>query len=255
MAFQTHQFPYGNDNYGLLLHCTDTGLTACIDAGDAAAANSALSETGWRLSHIFITHHHGDHTAGLENLKQQHNANVLGPSIDSAVSGLFDARLADNDEFEFARRKVSVIATPGHTLDMLNFYIAEEDLVCTGDTLFVMGCGRIFEGDAQMMWTSLEKLLALPDQTVIYCSHEYTIANATFALSIDPENAALAARQGAIIELRENDFPTVPTRLDLEKATNPFLRVDNAAIREHLGMEKASNAEVFAEIRRRKDRF
>jgi len=148
-----------------------------------------------------------------------------------------------------------VIATPGHTLDMLNFHIASEDMVCTGDTLFVMGCGRIFEGDADMMWASLEKLLALPDHTIIYCSHEYTIANAAFARAVDPDNAALAARQQAIAELRNGGLPTVPSRLDLEKATNPFLRVDNAAIRAHLGMEQASNAAVFAEIRKRKDNF
>ena len=118
-----------------------------------------------------------------------------------------------------------------------------------------MGCGRIFEGDTAMMWASLEKLLALPDQTVIYCSHEYTIANAAFARSVDPDNAALAARQAAIQELCDNGLPTVPTRLDLEKATNPFLRVDNAAIRAHLNMADASNAAVFAEIRKRKDNF
>ena len=255
MTFQTHQFPYGDDNYGLLMHCTESGLTACIDAGDAGATEAALAETGWHLTHIFITHHHGDHTAGLDNLKERHNVSILGPTTDSAVSALYDIRLSDGDEFEFAGRKVVVIATPGHTLDMLNFYIPEEDIVCTGDTLFVMGCGRTFEGDSDMMWASLEKLLALPDQTVIYCSHEYTLANANFARSVDPDNTSLAARQGAVIELRDNDLPTVPTRLDLEKATNPFLRVDNAKIRAHLGMEQASNAEVFAEIRRRKDNF
>ena len=255
MTFQTHQFPYGDDNYGLLMHCTESGLTACVDAGDAGATDATLAETGWHLSHIFITHHHSDHTAGLDKLKESHNASILGPTIDSAASALYDIRLNDGDEFEFAGRKVVVIATPGHTLDMLNFYIPEEDIVCTGDTLFVMGCGRIFEGDSDMMWASLEKLLALPDHTVIYCSHEYTLANANFARSVDPDNTSLAARQGAVIELRDNDLPTVPTRLDLEKATNPFLRVDNAKIRAHLGMEKASNAEVFAEIRRRKDNF
>ena len=237
------------------MHCTERGLTACVDAGDAGATEAALAETGWHLSHIFITHHHGDHTAGLDDLKQRHNASILGSSTDSAASALYDIRLNDDDEFEFAGRKVVVIATPGHTLDMLNFYIPEEDIVCTGDTLFVMGCGRIFEGNADMMWASLQKLLALPDHTVIYCSHEYTLANANFARSVDPDNTSLAARQGAVIELRDNGLPTVPTRLDLEKATNPFLRVDNAKIRAHLGMDQASNAEVFAEIRRRKDNF
>ena len=256
MAFQTHQFPYGDDNYGLLLHCTESNLTACVDAGDAAAAEAALAETGWQLSHIFITHHHGDHTAGLAELKTAswRHRSWSGHSI-ALQARLYDIRLGDGDHFEFAGRQIDVISTPGHTLDMLNFYIASESMVCTGDTLFVMGCGRIFEGDADMMWASLEKLLALPDQTVIYCSHEYTIANAAFARSVDPDNAALAARQEAIAELRENGFPTVPTRLDLEKATNPFLRVDNAAIRAHLGMETASNAAVFAEIRKRKDHF
>jgi hydroxyacylglutathione hydrolase len=214
MAFQTHQFPYGDDNYGLLLHCTESNLTACVDAGDAAATEAALAETGWQLDHIFITHHHGDHTAGLAELKQRHGATVLGPVIDSAASTLYDKRLGDGDHFEFAGRRIDVISTPGHTLDMLNFYIASESMVCTGDTLFVMGCGRIFEGDADMMWASLEKLLALPDQTVIYCSHEYTIANAAFARS-----------------------------------------VEDAAIRAQLGMETASNAAVFAEIRKRKDHF
>ena len=138
---------------------------------------------------------------------------------------------------------------------MLNFYIPAEEIVCTGDTLFVMGCGRIFEGDADMMWASLEKLIALPDKTVIYCSHEYTLANAAFARSVDPDNTSLAARHEAVIELRDNGLPTVPTRIDLEKATNPFLRANDPKIRAYLGMETATNAEVFAEIRRRKDNF
>ena len=255
MAFKTHQFPYDSDNYGLLLHCTETGLTACVDAGSAPATDAALAETGWALSHVFITHHHGDHTADLAVLKAKYKPTIIGPNVDSGVSDLYDVRLGDGDHFEFAGRRVNVIATPGHTLDMLNFHIAAESLVCTGDTLFVMGCGRIFEGDADMMWASLEKLKALPDDTIVYCSHEYTVANAAFARSVDPDNAALAARQEEVAGLRAKGLPTVPTRLDVEKATNPFLRVDDAAIRAHLGMAGASDAAVFAEIRRRKDSF
>ena len=138
---------------------------------------------------------------------------------------------------------------------MINFYSADDKIVCTGDTLFVLGCGRIFEGDAPMMWSSLEKLMALPDDTIVYCSHEYTLANAQFAVTVDPGNAALAERQAAFESLRENGLPTVPTRIDLEKATNPFLRTSDPLIRAHLAMTDATDAEVFAEIRRRKDNF
>ena len=255
MTLQTHQFPYGSDNYGLLLHCRDTGQTACVDAGDTEATQPALAETGWGLTHIFITHHHADHTDGLAALKSAYNATVLGPKIDSAVSNLYDTQLGDGDHFEFAGRRIDVLATPGHTLDMINFYSADDQIVCTGDTLFVLGCGRIFEGDAPMMWSSLEKLMALPDDTIVYCSHEYTLANASFAVTVDPGNAALAERQAAFESLRENGLPTVPTRIDLEKATNPFLRASDPSIRAHLAMTDATDAEVFAEIRRRKDNF
>ena len=255
MTLQTHQFPYGSDNYGLLLHCNDTGNTACVDAGDAEATQAALAETGWELTHIFITHHHPDHTDGLAVLKSKHNAIVFGPKIDSAVSNLYDMRIGDGDQFEFAGRHIDVLATPGHTLDMINFYSADDQIVCAGDTLFVLGCGRLLEGDAPMMWSSLEKLMALPDDTVVYCSHEYTLANATFALTIDPDNTALAERQSAFEALRENGLPTVPTRIDLEKATNPFLRASDPSIRAHLEMTDATDVEVFTEIRQRKDNF
>lgn len=255
MTLQTHQFSYGSDNYGLLLHCRETGQTACVDAGDADATRAALAETGWRLTHIFITHHHGDHTDGLANLKAVYNATVLGPKIDSSVSKLYDMHLDDGDHFEFAGRRIDILATPGHTLDMINFYIPDDQIVCTGDTLFVLGCGRIFEGNAPMMWAGLEKLMALPDDTIVYCSHEYTLANARFAVTIDTENVALAERIAAFEVLRKNNLPTVPTRIDLEKATNPFLRASDPKIRAHLEMTGASDADVFAEIRRRKDNF
>jgi hydroxyacylglutathione hydrolase len=251
MALEIHQFAYGQDNYGVLLHDGASGETAMIDAGDAAAARTAMAETGWQLTQIWITHHHGDHTAGLMDIAAETGAATYGPA---GISGVITT-LADGDSFVFADRQVEVLATPGHTLDMLNFHLAPEKLAFTGDTLFAMGCGRLFEGDAAMMWDSLGKLMALDDDTVIYCSHEYTAANAAFALSVDPDNHALQRRAEAVAELRAAGLPTVPTIIALEKETNPFLRAGDAAIRKRLGMESAPDAAVFAEIRRRKDSF
>ena len=250
MRLAIHQFGYNDDNYGVLLHDSERGETAIVDAGDATAAKAALAESGWSLTQIWITHHHGDHTAGLAELAVD-GVEVFGPcGVDNV-----DTILADGDSFDFAGRAVEVIATPGHTLDMLNFYLPFEKLAFTGDTLFAMGCGRLFEGNAPMMWKSLEKLMALPDDTVVYCAHEYTAANAQFALSVDPGNEALQRRAAAVDDLRAAGQPTVPTMIALEKATNPFLRVGDPAIRAHLGMEAASDAAVFGEIRARKDSF
>ena len=176
---------------------------------------------------------------------------VFGPA---GIGGI-DTVLDGGSSFAFAGREVEVISTPGHTLAMLNYYLPAEKLVFTGDTLFAMGCGRLFEGDAPMMWDSLCKLMALADDTVVYCGHEYTAANARFALSVDPANTALQRRAAAVDELRSIGQPTVPTMIALEKATNPFLRAGDAGLRAHLGMEGASDAEVFAEVRRRKDNF
>jgi hydroxyacylglutathione hydrolase len=250
MRLAIHQFGYNDDNYGVLLHDPQSGETALVDAGDAAASEAALADLGWPLTQIWITHHHGDHVAGLAELAGD-AVDVFGPCGVDHVGTL----LAGGDSFAFAGREVEVIATPGHTLDMLNFYLPAENLVFTGDTLFAMGCGRLFEGDAPMMWNSLETLMALPDDTVVYCAHEYTAANARFALSVDPGNDALQRRAAAVEELRAAGQPTVPTLMALEKATNPFLRAGDPAIRAHLGMMDDGDAAVFGEIRARKDSF
>jgi len=250
-----HQFPYGSDNYGVLLHCGRTDETAMVDAGDAAAAGAALAETGWHLSQIWITHHHADHTAGLATVKAATGCHVIGPAAGGHPVEAIDQPVDDGGHFTFAGCEVRVLGTPGHTLDMINFHLPSEKLVFTGDTLFAMGCGRLFEGDAEMMWTSLQKLMALPDDTVIYCSHEYTVANADFALSVDPDNSALVSRADAVRALRATGQPTIPTTLALEKATNPFLRAADPQIRALLGMEDANDGSVFSEIRRRKDNF
>lgn len=251
MTLQFHQFAYNSDNYGVLIHEPSSGETACIDAGDMPEYQGALNRTGWSLSEIWITHHHWDHTDGLKKLKAATGAKARGPE---GVAGV-DETLAGGDKFTFAGHVIEVIHTPGHTLDMLNFHIPSQHAVFTGDTLFSLGCGRIFEGTPEMMWESLSKLAVLPKNTVVYSSHEYTLANAQFALSVDPDNADLKGRASDIEDKRKAGAPTVPSLLSDELATNPFLRAKDPAIRAHLGLEHASDAEVFAEIRKRKDSF
>lgn len=250
-----HQYPYMSDNYGVLLHSPETGETTCIDSGDAAATLAALNKTGWSLTDIWVTHHHADHTDGVVELKNATGAKVTGPTpLSSPIAGV-DKSLNDGDTFTFAGLGVRAIHTPGHTKDMINFYIADEKLVFTGDTLFTLGCGRLFECDAATMHNSLAKLVALPEDTQVYSSHEYTLANAKFALTVDPDNSALQARFKTIESLRADGQATVPSSLHEELATNPFVRASDAGIRAHLKMQEATDEAVFAEIRRRKDNF
>lgn len=253
MPLEFHQFAYNSDNYGVLVHDPASGATACVDAGDAGAAQAALSAKGWQLTQIWITHHHWDHTDGLATLKAATGAEVLGPVERSQPIAGLDRHLDGGDSFVFGGQVVQILHTPGHTTDMINFYLPEAGVVFTGDTLFVMGCGRLFEGTPAIMWDSLQKLAALPPETVIYCAHEYTVASAAFALTVDPGNAALRARADEVAALRAKGAPTVPTRLDAELQTNPFLRAADPGIRAHLGMAEASDADVFARIRALKD--
>lgn len=250
-----HQYPYMSDNYGVLLHSTETGQTTCIDSGDAKATLQALDKTGWSLTDIWVTHHHADHTDGVLELKNTTGATVTGPApLSSPIAGV-DKTLSDNDTFTFADLTVRAIHTPGHTKDMINYYIEAEKLLFTGDTLFTLGCGRLFECDANTMHSSLKKLVTLPEDTLVFSAHEYTIANAKFALSVDPDNTALQERSEIIASLRADGKPTVPSTLREELATNPFLRASDPGIRASLNMPDASDAAVFAEIRHRKDKF
>jgi hydroxyacylglutathione hydrolase len=254
-ALECIQFSYGSDNYGVLLHDSASGDTACIDAGDADAALQALEAKGWSLTHLLITHHHADHTAGLAAIKAKTGCHVIGPELLSKpITGL-DANVSDGSEFTFANRAVGVLHTPGHTKDMVNYYFADDKLVFTGDTLFSMGCGRLFEGDAAMMHESVCKLNALPDDTLVYCAHEYTATNARFALDVDPDNSVLQQRAQEVAQLRSKDLATVPSLLGLEKQTNPFLRTGDAGIRETLGMADADDVAVFAELRERRNQY
>ena len=248
-------YPYSQDNYGFLVHAPTTGETAALDCGEAAPLLAALAEQGRSLTHLLITHHHGDHTAGLAEVKAQTGCAVYGPKERSqAIAGL-DHHLDGGDSLSFGGREVQILHTPGHTLDMINYHFAEDKALFSGDTLFALGCGRVFEGTPEMMHKSLALLADLPPDTAIYFCHEYTLANARFALSIDKTNTALAERAAQIEEMRAKGEATVPSSLAEELATNPFLRASDPAIRKTLGLEDASDAEVFADIRRRKDEF
>lgn len=246
-------FPCRSDNFGVLLHDPATGATASIDAPEEKPILDALSRRGWKLSHIFTTHHHNDHVEANLALKQRFAVTIIGPARET-IPGI-DRKVDGGDSFDFAGRRVEVILTPGHTAGHVCFYLPDEKLLFAADTLFALGCGRLFEGTATQMWDSLSKLAALPDETTVYFGHEYTLPNARFARTIDPDNAVLSARVAEIEALRAAGAFTAPTTIGLEKATNPFLRAADPAIRRHLGLERASDGEVFAEIRGRKDRF
>lgn len=255
MAVQVHMFGCLNDNYGFLVHEPNAALTASIDTPEAAPINAALKEKGWRLTHIFNTHHHFDHAGANEVLKEEWSCQIIGAGNDAQRIPGIDTTVADGDEFQFGDSRVQVLEVPGHTSGHIAFYFPDDKVAFVGDTLFALGCGRLFEGTPQQMWGSLNKLMALPDDTVVYCAHEYTAANAAFALSVEPGNEQLQQRVEEIKRLRADDQPTVPTTIALEKATNPFLRPDSVNLQSTLGMSGEDLVAVFAETRRRKDNF
>jgi hydroxyacylglutathione hydrolase len=252
---QIEQFAARSDNFGVLVHDPESGLTASIDAPEEQPILDALKRRGWNLTHVFTTHHHPDHVEGNLALKQRFGVEIIGPEDEkSKIPGL-DRGVGHGDRFKFGKFDVEVISTPGHTAGEISFHIPAAKVVFTGDTLFSLGCGRLFEGTPATMFKSLQRLLALPGETEIYCGHEYSESNARFALAIDPENSALKERARQIKALREAGLPTLPTTLMREMATNPFLRWHDAAIRKNLNMEDATDEAVFAEIRKRKDNF
>lgn len=254
-ALQIEQFPCRSDNFGVLINDPETGATASIDAPEEGPILDALKRTGWSLSHILVTHHHLDHVEANLALKQAFGATIIGPKNEKHVIPGIDQSVGEGDQFQFGSYTVDVIETPGHTLDHISYYLPQAMTAFTADTLFALGCGRVFEGTPAQMHRSLQKLSALPDETTIYCGHEYTQANADFAVTVDPENRALRERTSHIHSLRAAGKPTLPTTIGIEKVTNPFLRADDRKIRIHLGMQDATDAEVFTEIRHRKDNF
>ena len=255
MALQIHQFPARGDNYGVLVHDPATGATASIDAPDSEAVLAGLHEKGWELTHILTTHHHHDHTAGNEVLKRMTGCTIVGPAKEARSIPGIEVQVGEGDTVAIGKAKAKVIETPGHTSGHVSYHFPDDAVVFVGDTLFSIGCGKLLEGDAKTMWASLQKLMALPPKTELYCGHEYTRNNARFALTVEPENEALQARAAEVDELAKRGEPALPTTIAQELATNPFLRPSSPAIQKRLGMEGRPLAEIFGEIRKRKDRF
>lgn len=254
-AFSIELFPCRSDNFGVLLHDERSGATASIDAPEEAPILAALERRGWTLTHIFTTHHHADHVEANLPLKARFDAQIIGPAQEAARIPGIDRMIGDGGDFTFADRPVHVIGTPGHTAGHICYHLPDDHLLFAADTLFALGCGRLFEGTPLDMWTSLSKLKSLPEQTLVYFGHEYTLSNARFAVTVDPGNTELQARAREIEAIRQRGAFTAPTTIALEKRTNPFLRANDAGIRAQLGMAEATDAEVFAEIRKRKDAF
>ncbi len=253
MPLEIVTIPCLSDNYAFLAHDAATGATAVVDVPEIGPVRAALAERGWSLTDILITHHHDDHITGVDALRAETGARVVGASADAHRLPALDVAVADGDTVAIGGEEGSVLDVSGHTIGHIAYSFP--GVVFTADSLMALGCGRLFEGDAPTMWASLSKLAALPPETVVCSGHEYTTANGAFALTVDPDNAALKARVDAVAEARAAGQPTVPSVLSEELATNPFLRAVAPEVKACLGLADASDAEVFAEIRKRKDNF
>ena len=255
MPAETRLFLCRSDNYGVLLHDPASDATASIDAPEAAPIEAALKATGWKLTDILVTHHHADHTDGIRSLKDKFKCRVVAPAGEAGKIPAVDETVAEGDTVKVGTLLANVIETPGHTLGHIAYWFHADALAFVGDTLFSIGCGRVIEGNPEMMWRSLMKLRDLPSDTEIYCGHEYTAANIKFARTVEPNNAALAAREAQAKQQIAQGEPTIPVTIGEEKLANPFLRADLPAVAAGIGMAGKSAAQVFAEIRARKNRF
>lgn len=255
MSLDIVQIPVLNDNYVYLAHDPATGATGVVDPAVHEPVLAELRKRGWTLTHILNTHHHPDHVGGNMALKEATGCQIVGPRADADRIPGIDVALKDGETWCLGKEEARIFDVPGHTKGHIAFWFANSKALFCGDTLFALGCGRLFEGTPSQMWASLSKLGALPDDTRVYCAHEYTESNARFAVSVEPDNAALTARYAAIRAARAKGQPTVPSLLGEEKATNPFLRPTSANLRATLGMKDADDVAVFAETRKRKDTF
>ena len=255
MAVEVRLVPCLSDNYAVIVRDPASNMVAVVDAPDTAPIVKALDDANWKLTHILVTHKHADHIQGIPALKQKYGATVIGPRAEAGEIPTLDAKVAEPDTVEVGSLRARVFDTPGHTAGHICYWFDKEKLLFSADTLFALGCGRPFERPAPVLWESLLKLRKLPDDTIVYCGHEYTLANARFSVTVDPNNAALKTRLAVVEKARAAGKPTVPSTLGEEKATNPFLRADDPAVAAAVGMNGADASAVFTEIRERKNTF
>lgn len=249
------QIPVLQDNYLYLAHEPISGETAIIDPALEEETVAALTARGWKPTYIFNTHHHWDHVGANLALKERYGLKIIGPAADRDRIPGIDIAVGEDDQIFLGNAAADVLFVPGHTSGHIAYHFADSKALLCGDTLFAMGCGRLFEGTPEEMWNSLSKLTQLPDDTQVYCAHEYTLANGKFALTVEPDNSALVARMKEVETKRQNGIPTVPTTIGTEKETNPFLRPMSDNIQETINLIGAPLTAVFAEVRKRKDNF
>ena len=241
MTISAQPVPILKDNYAWLLKDSDTGATAIVDPADARPIIAALDAAGGRLDMILLTHHHADHTAGVDEVRAHFKCKVVGAAAEAHRLPKLDVAVKEGDTVSLGNARGRVIETPGHTRGQINFFFPDGPVLLSGDTLFSLGCGRLIEGTAGEMFDSLAKLAALPGDTQLCCGHEYTESNGQFALSVDPDNPALKARMAEVRRQRAAGQPSVPSLMADERAANPFLLAKDAA--------------TLADVRGRKDRF
>lgn len=249
------QIPVLSDNYIYLLHDALSSETAVVDPALAEPVLNILQQRSWSLTYLLNTHHHWDHVGGNEELKQKTGCTIFGPKTDQHRIPAIDVTLSENDTVSLGSHSARIIETPGHTHGHIVYHFNQDNALFCGDTLFVMGCGRLFEGTALQMYDSLSKLKQLPGDTRVYCAHEYSLSNANFAMTVDPDNQDLQETLSKIQRLRDRHQPTVPSTIARERLTNPFFRSDSQAIKNKLNMHNADPVEVFAQTRLLKDKY
>lgn len=255
-AFQIELIPCLKDNYAYLLHDTEARVTGVVDPSESEPIMKALEKRDLHLAYILNTHHHWDHTGGNLDLKSRFNAKVIGPYADRDRIPGIDVALRDGDTWMFGTQKMLVMDTPGHTRGHVCLFFPDSKAIFTGDTLFSLSCGRLFEGTPEQMWTSLSKITSFPDDTNVYCGHEYTLSNAEFSLTLEPSNENLRSYYRKVKELRQAGLPTIPTSIGLEKACNPFLRLSSAEVRASVAIPpNANDVQVLAAVRTAKDNW